>query len=149
MEYELSYQLSRDIDWFFKFKDVYFHVASNGHKLPYIQQEDGLYIVDQETNRELQSITERHIRDRRRTTYKIITRDNPHGLNYTTFEDYAKIGFVSLDTVSDGLDSKRFHVIARPEEYRNLYLKYKLGEINIFDNRMYIYDIDGTQLNLE
>ena len=140
-EYEDDYQLCMDIDWFFKYKDVHFHVASNGHKLP-----QSVKIGD---NVKLQVITEHMIHDRRRRKYTIVTRPKPLGLNYGTFEDFARCGFVSLDTIDDTSDSKVLQVIARPTDYRNLHLKIDLGTLNILGEHIRIYDIDGTPLLLE
>ena len=139
--YDDDYQLCMDIDWFFKYKDVHFHVASNGHKLP--------PSVKRGDNVKLQIFTEHMIQDRRRRKYKIVTRPNPLGLNYGTFEDYARCGFVSLDTINDTSDSKLLQVIARPNDYRNLPMKIDLVTLNILGEHIRIYDIDGTPLLLE
>lgn len=140
-EYDEDYQLCMDIDWFFKYKDVYFHVASNGHKLP--------PSVERRDNVKLQISTEHMIQDRRRKKYEIVIRPNPLGLNYGTFEDFARCGFVSLDTIDDNLDSKVLQVIARPKDYRNLPLKIDLVTLNIGGEYIRIYDVDGTPLLLE
>ncbi len=150
-EYPEQYQLSMDIDWFFSFKDYFIHVASNGHKLPSTDK----FKVYQDKNGNNQRETERLIQSKRKKKKDIVTRDHPRNLNYSTFEEFAKIGFVSVDTIDDNECSTVFQVIARPNNYK-LHPKDKeklksvtLDELNIYQAGIKIYDINGEPLVLE
>lgn len=157
MEYSEDYQLSRDIDWFFQYNGVYFHVASNGHLLPTKSNNDNgndTFFVDQNKNAELQCNIEKIIHNSHKEKQKIVVRDNPRGLNYSTFIEFAKIGFVSLDTIDDNYGcSKNMQVIARPKVFKELELdeRYKLHikHLNPSELEIGIQDFDGNEFPLE
>lgn len=151
-EYPEQYQLSMDIDWFFSFKDYFIHVASNGHKLPSTDS----FKVYQDKNVRNQQASERLIQSKDNKIEDIVIRDNPRNLNYRTFEEFAKIGFISVDTINDDKESTIFHVIARPKDYKsfgkdneNLKNNLDIDDLNIIQTEIRIYDIDGEPLVLE
>ena len=150
MEYDISYQLSMDIDWFFVYKGVYFHVASNGHKLPSLED----FKVHQEENVLVQRKTERLIQSNNNSYEEIVTRENPRNLNHSTFIEFARLGFVSLDTINDNEESSILQVIARPIKYwppqKQINVNdLNIGSLNILLAGIRIFDINGEQLILE
>lgn len=151
-KYPKQYQLSMDIDWFFTINGYYFHVASNGHKLPSTDS----FKVYRDKNVRNQQASERLIQSKDNKIEDIVIRDNPRNLNYRTFEEFAKIGFISVDTINDDKESTIFHVIARPKDYKsfgkdneNLKNNLDIDNLNIIQTEIRIYDIDGEPFVLE
>lgn len=150
MEYTKEYQLSRDIDWFFQFNGIFFHVASNGYVLPRLsetQQNKVPFFVDQENNAIVQIKTTKMMNDKN-NRYNIVVRPNPNNLNYSTFIEYARMGFVSLDTI--GVNN--FIVIARPQKYNNIEIPDDIDKdikpLNVVLAKFQIADINGIPLKL-
>lgn len=147
-QYSEDYQRCYDIDWFFKYKDYCFHVASNGGKIP--------DKIDESENTELQRFIEKIImKNENKEEVDIV--QNPRHLNYSTFIDFASIGFISLDRIGDSFESQYYKVIAKPrgEKLPPKNIVDKLPEIRIdTDNRIntdniHIYDIEGHPIVLE
>jgi len=102
--YTKDYQMNYDIDWFFTDGIHYFHVASNGGAIP------DFVNVDRNSNIELQN----RIANSKIVTNDINVIDNPNGFNYSSFVDFAKKGFISIDKKNDGFDSQNYFVVAEP-----------------------------------
>ncbi len=154
-EYPIPYQLSMDIDWFFCYNGIFFHVASNGFLLPKkakTKNNEGFFI-NQVDNAQTQVDLALLASDNKSRRFKIVVRPNPLNLNYSSFMEFAEMGFVSLDTI--GVHGKKYslQVIARPKEYKRLEIKkHIVDNIKPLDvGKIYfqISDIDGTLLNLE
>lgn len=105
--YARNYQMSRDIDWFFAYGNQYYHVASNGGAIPHFLN------VDEKTNIELQKEFANFPENIEHVT-AITVRDNPNGLNYSSFIDYAKKGLISIDKLDDEFENQNYIVIAQP-----------------------------------
>ena len=121
--YRLDYQLTHDIDWFFKIKEVPFHVASNGGLIPkmILSQENfdiqtEVYSIQQNDNVE---IVVREDDVKQHALANVPVNDIQEALeSYTkTFKAMAKKGFVSLDRLSDD----RYMVVAYPKDLKKDY----------------------------
>ncbi len=105
-QYNISYQLSHDIDWFFRTKDKCFHVASNGGLIPKFLN------IDNRNNFDLQCRISLYVEQ----TDDIVVRENPHNLDWSSFEYYAKRGFISIDKIDDEPSDQNYIVIAKPKK---------------------------------
>lgn len=104
--YNTNYQLSHDIDWFFRYKNKVFHVASNGGEIPKYMR------VDRNNNFDLQCLVFQF----EEQTDEIETRKNKQGLDWSSFEFYAKRGFISIDKIFGEPYEQNYLVISKPEE---------------------------------
>ena len=96
--------MNHDIDWFFTDGNRLFHVASNGGAIPDFIKVDRNHNIDvQNETTEMDIVT---------TDISVI--DNPNGFDYSSFIDFAKKGFISIDKIDDGFDSQNYKVIAQP-----------------------------------
>ena len=108
MKYRIDYEMTHDIDFFFKYKGKYYHAASNGQRLP--------SFIDSTDNRELQMKIE-HFEDKYEVIWSSYARDLLYEYDMSSFEFYAKRGFISLDRIvnEDKSDSSQIYmVIAYP-----------------------------------
>ena len=131
MKYRRDYQETHDIDFFFKYKNRFFHAASNGGILP-----DG---IDSRINRRFQEIIE-NIDDNIdviTNEYRAVIASNitdyydlEDDLNFNSFLRYAAMGFISIDRTCDEYcyneygeiveNQHEYHVVARPENRWNM-----------------------------
>ena len=102
--YNIDYQRTHDIDWFFKFNNRCFHIASNCGVIP--------SIIDISDNRNLQF----EIANLEEVSDAIFVIDNSEGLDLSSFEEYAKKGFISLDRVDGDFESNHYFVVAVPKK---------------------------------
>lgn len=103
-QYNEWYQRTHDIDWFFSCKEKFFHVASNGGKLP--------AIVKVNENQKLQhyfALQEPNNRG------KLVVA-NKENYDLSSFMGYAGKGFISIDRDEGDYDTQKYHVVARPIE---------------------------------
>lgn len=108
---DVKHQETHDIDWFFRYKGKVYHAASNGGMLP--------DKVDSLKNRMLQEKIEEM-----QGVYKVEMTENSasQGENMSSFSDYAKKGFISLDRMDNDGDKVHYKRIAFPvnnEMFRN------------------------------
>lgn len=122
--YTINYQTNYDIDWFFTDGNRYFHVASNGGAIP------DFIKVDRDSNVELQNA----IASMEIITLDISVIENPNNLNYSSFIDFAKKGFVSIDKINDAFDSQNYIVIAQPNS-NNLKPNIDVSKIPLLDKK--------------
>lgn len=103
--YNLEYQYANDIDWFFQYNDKFYHAASNGGAVP--------NFVDMEINRQLQ----RAIANASYISGNItLTNPDYADLNLSSFQEYARKGFISLDRRNrNDFDSQEYTVMAKPQ----------------------------------
>ena len=148
-EYPIQYQQSMDIDWFFCYNGLFFHVASNGILLPKIKNCKSPFFVNQVENQKVQNRLARLMSNDEYIPFEIDVRHNPLNLNYSSFKEFARMGFVSLDTIG----KKELHVIARPKEYKYMeldkHLDIPIKQLDVKVARLQIIDIDGSPLILE
>ena len=103
-QYNDSYQRTRDIDWFFSCKGKFFHVASNGGKLPAIvkvnenQKIQHYFALQEPNNRGMLVVA------------------NEENYDLSSFMEYARKGFISIDRDEGDFDTQKYHVVARPIE---------------------------------
>ena len=103
-QYNDSYQRTRDIDWFFSCKGKFFHVASNGGKLPAIvkvnenQKIQHYFALQEPNNRGMLVVA------------------NEKNYDLSSFMEYARKGFISIDRDEGDFDTQKYHVVARPIE---------------------------------
>lgn len=102
--YYYNYQRTHDIDWFFKFENRYFHVASNCGIIP--------SIVDITNNRYLQY----EIANLQATTEAVVVVENNENLDLSSFEEYAQKGFISLDREDGDFENGNYYVVAIPRD---------------------------------
>lgn len=112
MRYRSDYQETHDIDWFFRYKGKAYHAASNGGRLP----DD----IDSERNRLLQEKLE-DVKGVFKVVYEEGIREfYGQGADLSSFEEYAKKGFISLDRceVEEGkmIDKLKYRVVVSPAE---------------------------------
>ena len=141
--YELDYQRTHDIDWFFKHDGIYYHVASNGGGVP--------DFISESKNKELQQI----IRNNTKYRLKIVVNERYRHLNLESFEFYAKWGFVSIDRLDhNSFETQNYVVIAKPckigdnqENLKKLDDDIKIPELEDTNEFLLIVnDMDGQQL---
>ena len=101
-KYFVFYQQTHDIDWFFHYKGKYYHVASNGGKIP--------DIINKNLNREIQHrlSLENNVCD---AEYAI---QNPEKLDYSSFFEFAKMGFISIDRKDGLFEEQNYYTVAIP-----------------------------------
>ena len=103
-QYNESYQRTHDIDWFFTCKGKFFHVASNGGKIP--------AIVKVNENQKLQhyfALQEPNNRG-------MLVVANEENYDLSSFMEYSRRGFISIDRDEGDYDTQKYHVVARPIE---------------------------------
>lgn len=138
MRYRSDYQETHDIDWFFRYKGKAYHAASNGWRLP--------DAVDSGRNRLLQEKLEDID-----GSYEVVYEEGIRELygqdaDLSSFEEYAKKGFISLDRCEDeeGVknDGLKYRVVVSPveggfnnEEMLKMMPELKEKEIEIINNR--------------
>jgi len=112
MRYRRDYQETHDIDWFFRYKGKAYHAASNGGRLP--------DAVDSKKNRLLQEKLEDEIGGFEVIYEEGIREFYGQGADLSSFEEYAKKGFISLDRceVEEGEknDGLKYRVVVSPAE---------------------------------
>lgn len=130
--YITYYQESHDIDWFFQYKGRYFHVASNGGKIP--------DKIDSSINREIQHLLE----SEPGINSHIQIANNPDNLDYSTFFEYAEKGFISIDRNDGPFEEQNYYVVAIPSDFviPSPSVTDKIPEIEPFENGMNIVDIN-------
>ena len=137
MRYRSDYQETHDIDWFFRYKGKAYHAASNGGRLP--------DAVDSGKNRLLQEKLEDID-----GSYEFVYEEGIQDLygqdaDLSSFEEYAKKGFISLDRceVEDGEknDGLKYRVVVSPveggfnnEDMMKMMPELKESEIEIINN---------------
>ena len=138
--YEIDYQRTHDIDWFFKHNGRYYHVASNGGGVP-----DSIV---ESTNKKLQNI----IREETNHRLGIVVNEQYRHLNLESFEFYAKWGFISIDRLDhNSFESQNYVVIAKPCKMggnkKNLNkLTNEIPELDTTEFQLVITDMDGQKL---
>ena len=136
--YNIDYQRSCDIDWFFSYNDRYYHVASNGGAVPdFISESD---------NQELQ----KQIRKNTNHRLEIVVNEKYRHLNLESFEFYARWGFISLDRLDhNSFETQNYVVIAKPCKIgKNKRILENLG-IPVLDTSKFLLvvnDMDGQKL---
>lgn len=108
MKYRKDYQETHDIDWFFRLNGKAYHAASNGGMLP--------DAIDSANNRNLQVEIESlyFVYDEESI---IIENENEDGnVDLSSFKEYARKGFISLDRTISANDNKRlhYHIVVSP-----------------------------------
>jgi len=110
MKYRTDYELTHDIDFFFKYNGKYYHAASNGQRLP--------KVIDSSNNRLLQMKIEQLP-----ATYDVVWSPASERLSkeydFTSFEFFAERGFISLDCLFEENESASYLlyiVVARTAE---------------------------------
>ena len=103
MRYRRDYQETHDIDWFFRYKGKVYHAASNGGLLP--------DKVDSLKNRTLQEKLEEMPGAFEVEMVQNLTRQDE---DLSSFREYAKKGFISLDRKENDGDKLRYERIAFP-----------------------------------
>lgn len=101
MKYRKDYQETHDIDWFFRLNGKAYHAASNGGMLP--------DAIDSANNRNLQVEIESldFVYDEESI---IIENENEDGnVDLSSFKEYARKGFISLDRTISANDNERLH----------------------------------------
>lgn len=106
-KYFIFYQRTHDIDWFFQYEGKYYHVASNGGKIP--------DIINKKINREIQHLLslENDVCD---AEYVI---QNPEKLDYSSFFEFAKKGFISIDRKDGLFEEQHYYTVAIPSNGGN------------------------------
>lgn len=121
MKYRIDYQLTNDIDWFAEYNGIPLHFASNGHVIP--------AVIDSKNNRNIQrkiaewsnikrinidSLINKKIRN-------LLTSDDNLDDYIASFVSFAKMGFVSLDTLCNNENNKnsRYIIVAYPSNRNN------------------------------
>lgn len=113
MKYRIDYEMTHDIDFFFKYKGKYYHAASNGQRLP--------SFIDSTDNRELQMKIEL-FEDKYDVEWSPDARKLLEEYDLSSFKFYAERGFISLDRVinEDESDSSQvYRVVVRPKDDPN------------------------------
>lgn len=105
MRYHTDYQQTHDIDWFFRYHNILFHVASNGGVIP--------IIIDAKKNRIVQSL----ISELPDISDSHLLVKNDEGLILTSFLFYAKKGLISIDRFDENFDKRNYFVVAKPDKY--------------------------------
>lgn len=146
MKYSESYMFSKDIDWFFKMKNQYFHVASAGGRLP-------ATVNDREKLREIQYqvyklpylYPARQIRFNGRFIRQLLSEQNnedPDAYEFyiESFVNFARKGFISCDrtVIADHTDDS-YHIVCAPPSFDN---DIQLADIPVVDNPDFIFDIN-------
>ena len=103
-QYNDNYQRTHDIDWFFSCKGIFFHVASNGGKLP--------AFVKVNENQKLQH----HFALQEPNNRGMLVVANEENNDLSSFMEYARKGFISIDRDEGDYDTQIYHVVARPME---------------------------------
>ncbi len=136
--YDIDYQRTHDIDWFFKYNDSYYHVASNGGAVPD-------FIIESE-NQELQ----REIRNNTNHRLAIVVNEQYRHLNLESFEFYARRGFISIDRLDyRSFESQNYVVIAKPCKTggdKNIFQKLTIHELDTNEFLLVVNDMDGQKL---
>ncbi len=102
-KYYKYYQETHDIDWFFQYHGRFFHVASNGGEIP--------DVVDKNNNRKIQHLVAM-VDKVCKAKYTV---EDPEGLDYSSFLEFAERGFISIDRKGDTFNSQNYFVIAKPQ----------------------------------
>ena len=102
MKYIKDYQQTHDIDWFFSYHGVPIHVASNGGHIP--------DAIDMKNNRALQHL----IALKEDVSTAVVVDNNKEVLDLSSFIEYARKGFVSIDRFAGDFEEQRYHVVAYP-----------------------------------
>lgn len=138
MKYSLNYQQLHDIDWFFQSNGTCYHVASNGGKLP--------LLVEKKRNIKLQELIE--VTPFLISEKEIMVLKHDYDINYNSFIQYARKGFVSIDKIRDEFDAQNYQVIARPTKH--IIIPNEITQlIPKFEGfTLRITDIDRTEYNL-
>lgn len=103
MRYHTDYQQTHDIDWFFRYQNYLFHVASNGGVIP--------KKIDAKKNRLAQSM----IIGLPDISGSHLLVNNEEGLILTSFLSYAKKGLISIDRYDEDFDKRNYFVVAWPD----------------------------------
>lgn len=101
--YYKNYQCTHDIDWFFKYNNHYYHIASNCGLIP--------NNINISTNRNLQH----EIANLQEITEAVLVIDNADGLDLSSFEEFARKGFISLDREDGSFEDRNYFVVAVPK----------------------------------
>ena len=113
MKYRIDYEMTHDIDFFFKYKGKYYHAASNGQRLP--------SFIDSTDNRELQMKIEL-FEDKYDVEWSPDARKLLEEYDLSSFKFYAERGFISLDRVineDESASSQVYRVVVRPKDDPN------------------------------
>lgn len=136
--YGIDYQRTHDIDWFFKYNDSYYHVASNGGVVPN-------FILESE-NQELQ----REIRNNTNHRLAIVVNEQYKHLNLESFEFYARWGFISIDRLDyRSFESQNYVVVAKPcktGENKKILEELTIPELDTNEFLLVVNDMDGQKL---
>jgi hypothetical protein len=114
MRYRRDYQETHDIDWFFQYQGKVYHAASNGGLLP--------DLIDSDKNREVQIRLEEIVGSFGCVLADDVVERYGQDADLSSFTDYAKKGFISLDRTelseeySNDYIQMRYHIVAYPEE---------------------------------
>lgn len=149
-QYNIGYQHTHDIDWFFRIGKIVYHAASNGSLLPHkIKVADNIKIRQElvRTKIHINNIVtdNNYIVDRlKRNIAKLKDNDDSPKSSVDdykrSFEEMAKKGFVSIDYVKDINKVPTYHVISRPNGIQQM-------PDNIFNLLPELND--GVNINIE
>lgn len=131
--YDISYQLTHDIDWFGIQNGVPFHVASNGDLIPeqikeHVNQRNQTYVAQtpQVLSAEDILINERWLNEQKERYSRGISSSNNRESQLQfdreaylrSFAGFARKGFVSIDNSFIG-DKYVYKIVAYPKKYRD------------------------------
>lgn len=129
MRYHTDYQQTHDIDWFFRYQNHLFHVASNGGIIP--------KKIDAKKNRLAQLL----IIGLPDISGSHLLVNNEEGLILTSFLSYAKKGLISIDRFDEDFDKRNYFVVAWPE----IFLEPKPNLIEVVPE----IDIEEDEINIQ
>lgn len=136
--YEIDYQRTHDIDWFFKYNGKYYHVASNAGSVP-----DFILESDNQT-------LQKEIRSKTNYRSKIVVNEQYRHLNLESFEFYASWGFVSIDRLNhNSFENQNYIVIAKPCEKgvnKSNLEKLAIPELDTNEFLLVVTDMDGQKI---
>ncbi len=133
--YDINYQQTHDIDWFFQCNGKFYHVASNGGRIPSVIKSENNFNLQCKIE-SIESITEDIVSNNQ----------NDVGLDISSFISFAKKGFISIDKYPDDFENQNYHVIAKPAKHFfefNEELVGRIPEIDIEKYHITIQDIDN------
>ncbi len=137
MKYRTDYQLANDIDWFAEYNGIPLHVASNGCILP---------PIDSKINRNIQRKVAELIYTKRYNIgiqinveiRQLFTEEEKYNDYIASFVIFAKLGFISCDTIRHNETGSGYRIVAYPSHHndtinnknRELYKQLQIPELS-------------------
>lgn len=157
--YDISYQLTHDIDWFGIQNGIPFHVASNGDLIPkiitkHINQRNQTYIVQLTPILSIEDILinetwlneqeERYYGNASNySSYKESQYHFDRKAYLSSFVEFASKGFVSIDNSFIG-DEYVYKIVAYPKKYRDRFCCHE----NIDLPKISVEELKGLNINV-